>query len=116
MKSKTWTHVIGLAFFITLALPFVSSAQEQKTEHHHYKLIDVGTFGGPHSQYSVPSSAGLNNRGTATGVADTSIPDPNCFFDCFVDHAFVSKDGVTTDLVHYRVVRAALPIPSTMVG
>jgi len=87
---------------IAVSLCFVTavrtSAQEQKKKHHHYKLIDVGTFGGPASQYSVPSSAGLNNRGTAAGVADTSIPDPNCFFDCYVDHAFVSKDGVTTDL------------------
>jgi probable HAF family extracellular repeat protein len=73
-------------------------ADEARKTHHHYKLIDVGTFGGRASQYSVPSSAGLNNRGTATGVADTSLPDPNCFFDCFVDHAFVSKEGVTTDL------------------
>jgi probable HAF family extracellular repeat protein len=73
-------------------------ADESRNTHHHYKLFDVGTFGGPASQYSVPSSAGLNNRGTATGVADTSIPDPNCFFDCMVDHAFEWKNGVTTDL------------------
>jgi len=77
-------------------------ADESRHTHHHYKLFDVGTFGGPYSQYSVPSSAGLNSRGTAAGVADTSIPDPfspnNCFFDCWVDHAFVWKDGVTTDL------------------
>jgi uncharacterized membrane protein len=43
----------------------------------------------------------INNRGTVAGVADTSIPDPydpNCFFDCLVDHAFAWKNGVTSDL------------------
>lgn len=85
---------------IAVSLCFVAvvrtSAQEQKKEHHHYKLIDMGTFGGPRSLFSVPDSRVLNNRGTATGVADTSVPDPNCFFDCLVDHAFVWKNGVIT--------------------
>jgi probable HAF family extracellular repeat protein len=104
MNSKTWTRIIALALFAALAVPVQLAAQDNQDhhqQHHHYKLIDIGTFGGPASQFSVPSSAGLNNRGTATGVADTSLPDPyspNCFFDCFVDHAFVSRDGITTDL------------------
>ena len=76
MKSKTWTRIIALVLFDALPLPLVSSAQEQKGQHHHYKLIDVGTFGGPRSQFSTPSSAGINNRGTATGVADTSFRIP----------------------------------------
>jgi len=81
-----------------LTVPFVATAQEEKKEHHHYKLIDMGTFGGPSSLFSVPDSRVINNRGTAAGVADTSIPDPNCFFDCLVDHAFVWKNGVKTAL------------------
>ena len=104
MKYRTWSSAIAVTLFATLALSLQLAAQDKQDhhqQHHHYKLIDIGTFGGPASQYSVPSSAGLNNRGTATGVADTSLPDPyspNCFFDCFVDHAFVSRDGITTDL------------------
>jgi probable HAF family extracellular repeat protein len=82
----------------TLILPPVSPAQQEKSKHHRYKLIDMGTFGGPSSLFSNPDSRVINNRGTATGVADTSIPDPNCFFDCLVDHAFVWKNGVTADL------------------
>lgn len=54
--------------------------------------------GDPHSQFSTPSSAGINNRGMAAGVADTPVPDPNCFLDCFVDHAFATTDGITNDL------------------
>jgi probable HAF family extracellular repeat protein len=99
--TATKQYTIEISSTPTTAIEKIPADEARKT-HHHYKLIDVGTFGGPASQYSVPSSAGLNNRGTATGVADTSIPDPNpapnCFFDCYVDHAFVSKDGVTTDL------------------
>ncbi|HET8925999.1 MAG TPA: hypothetical protein VFN26_23645 [Candidatus Acidoferrum sp.] len=103
MKFRPWSSVVAVTLFTILAMLAGmaapnAAAQEATTKHHHYKLFDVGTFGGPASQYSVPSSAGLNNRGTATGVADTPIPDPNCFFDCFVDHAFVWKNGVTTDL------------------
>jgi len=85
-----------------LLLPTVSSAQQQPVKHHHYKLYDVGTFGGNLSLFSNPGSVAINNQGTATGVANTSIPDPfspnNCFFDCWVDHAFVWKNGVTTEL------------------
>jgi probable HAF family extracellular repeat protein len=103
-KSRTLTWMIAMTLFATMATPLplvAQNGQDRKHEHHHYKLIDIGTFGGPASQFSVPSAKGLNNRGTATGVADTSAPDPNCpncFFDRFIDHAFVSKDGVMTDL------------------
>jgi probable HAF family extracellular repeat protein len=78
-----------------------ASAQETTTKHHHYKLIDVGTFGGPSSLFSNPSTRVINDLGTATGAADTSLPDPyspNCFFLCLVDHAFLWRDGVTTDI------------------
>ena len=98
MKDRKWNSLILVTLFTTLAMSVGAAAQEGKKEHHHYKLFDVGTFGGPASQYSVPSSAGLSSRGAATGVADTSAHDPTGFFDGFVDHAFVWKDGVTTDL------------------
>jgi probable HAF family extracellular repeat protein len=101
MKSRTFTTLAAITFFAALALPLVSSAQEEKNEHHHYKLFDVGTFGGPEGLFSNPGNRVINNRGTATGDSDTSVPDPyfpNCFYDCFVDHGFMWKDGVTTDL------------------
>jgi probable HAF family extracellular repeat protein len=90
-----------MTLIATLAMPLPLAARDGRDHqqgHHHYKLIDIGAFGGPHSQFSVPSAKGLNNRGTTTGVADTSASDPTGFFDGYVDHAFVSKDGATTDL------------------
>jgi uncharacterized membrane protein len=97
-KPLRWTGALSL-LALALPLPLIAQeGQEPKQGHHHYKLIDIGTFGGPRSQFSVPSSRGLNNRGTAAGVADTALPDPTCLLDCFIAHAFVSKDGVTTDL------------------
>jgi probable HAF family extracellular repeat protein len=78
-------------------------------EHHHYKLIDLGTFGGPESyvngfEYSTFSSVqDLNNAGTLAGWADTSKPDPYgpnfCFNGgCHVSHAFQRENGVKSDL------------------
>jgi probable HAF family extracellular repeat protein len=73
--------------------------------HHHYRLIDLGTFGGPHSYGSVNGDGFqlLNNSGVIASFSDTVLPDPNapnlCFdTDCFVAHAFRWKDGVMTDL------------------
>ena len=78
-------------------------------EHHHYKLIDMGTPGGPESyingfEYSTFSSVqDLNNAGTLTGWADTSKPDPYgpsfCFNGgCRVSHAFQWENGVRSNL------------------
>ena len=68
--------------------------------HMKYKLIDVGTLGGPNSaEFEFPF---INNRGVIVGAADTALPDPNtpnCFDpNCFMIHGFVWRDGVMTDL------------------
>ena len=44
MKSKL---IRVVAAFGLMAISNQLSAQEQHAKHHHYKLIDVGTFGGP---------------------------------------------------------------------
>lgn len=100
-KARMFSNIIAMSLIAAFALPLVSLAQgqkEDKNEHHHYKLIDVGTFGGPSSAFSNPDSRVINNRGAAAGWADTSAPDPSCFLDCLVNHAFVWKNGLTTDL------------------
>jgi probable HAF family extracellular repeat protein len=71
----------------------------------HYVLFDVGTFGGGFGLYSNPGARVLNGKGTAVGVDATGQNDPfdpNCFFDCHVDHAFQWKNGGTTDLGSLR--------------
>jgi probable HAF family extracellular repeat protein len=82
----------------------VQTEEHNKKEHHHYKLVDLGTLGGPHSYGSVNGDGFqlLNNSGVVASYADTALPDPNapnsCFdSDCFLAHAFRWKDGVKTD-------------------
>jgi probable HAF family extracellular repeat protein len=95
-----------MTLFAALAFPLQLAAQEQqqKKEHTRYKLIDLGTFGGPASYFSGGGIGNLvlNNRGIVAGYADTSAPDPyapNCFnADCFLSHTFRWHNGVLTDL------------------
>jgi len=94
--------VASLAAF--LALPVEAIAQKQAQEHpqahKHYTLVDIGAFGGPHSQVNFNSRV-INSPGTVVGGASTAVPDPLCTFDapyCFYMHAFRWKNGVETDL------------------
>jgi len=106
MNSKTWTRIIALALFAALAFPVHLGAQDNQDhnnnpKHHHYKLFDLGTFGGPGSGISNQSSPALNGRGALVGVSDTSMSDPyypDCFFDCYVDYGWVWQSGVLTQL------------------
>jgi probable HAF family extracellular repeat protein len=48
-----------------------------------------------------PVSQDFSNQGLAVGAADTPAPDPyypNCFNDCFVEHAFKWENGVLIDI------------------
>jgi probable HAF family extracellular repeat protein len=105
MRKNLSVLLIALSLCAALALPFVSSAQEEKKEHHHYKLIDIGTLGGPNSGLSGPGVQTLNNRGTFAAFANTSTsnPNPNGFIpfnapDSFVEHPAVWHDGTLTEL------------------
>ena len=111
-KSRMFASIIAMALFAALALPIVSSAQEQmeqKKELHHYKLLVVGPLGGPNSSLSGPSAQVLNNRGTFVAYANTvtANPNANCAIpfnananagDCFVEHAVVWHNGTLSDL------------------
>jgi probable HAF family extracellular repeat protein len=103
MKNNLTAFIAAL----TLCAAWVAPAQlaaQTPTKHHHYKLIDLGTLGGPHSYGSVNGDGFqlLNNSGVVGSSADMAIPDPNapnCANpDCFLSHAFQWKDGVMTDL------------------
>jgi probable HAF family extracellular repeat protein len=89
--AATTSAVFGALF--ASATPLV--AQVIKPKHSHYRVVDVGTFGGPSSSYNFGSVI-INNRGVVVSAADTSIYDEAC--GCFVAHAFRWKNGVLSDL------------------
>jgi len=79
-------------------------------QHHHYKLIDIGTFGGPESfiNASVNIFPPLNMRGMAVGGSATSVATSSTsdFFVCGgpeglvpnVFHGFKLQNGMVRDL------------------
>ena len=107
MKKKL-RLITALAFGLAaVAMPRLLPAQNtvnqnHNTKHHHYKLINIGTLGGPNSFFGVGGDVTktINSRGTAIAQADTSIPDPFSMvgFDFLVNHPVELRNGVVTDL------------------
>jgi probable HAF family extracellular repeat protein len=109
MKART-LFINAVTLFAAIATPTRLTAQESQWQEANrgqtrYKLIDLGTLGGPHSYGSVNGDGFqlLNNAGVVSSFADTSSPDPSapafCYnLDCFMSHAIRWKDGVLTDL------------------
>ena len=100
MKSRSASRfLITFAAFAASALSL--SAQVPSQQHTRYRLIQIGTFGGPGSGYQGATLIATNS-GMVVGVADTSDADPNapiCFnHNCLVSHAWKWQDGVLTDL------------------
>jgi len=75
-----WIVAITACAVATSAVPLAGQDQQAgkgiNTRHHHYKLVDLGTFGGPNSFLSGLTGP-LNFRGVVTGCADSAIVDPN---------------------------------------
>ena len=98
-------RLLGTIVIALLALPMFLlqlAAQQNTPRHRKYKLIEIGTFGGPNSVYNVFSRIGRNN-GTFVGAANTADADPlapACFDPetCLVQHAWKWSNGVLTDL------------------
>ena len=109
MRSKKLTWFTGVVAIAALALPLGVAAQNNATQfnkkkHHTYKVIDLGTLGGPGSVVATLEHI-LTNQGAVAGGADTPDPNPNpgCFSsifipDCSVQHAIRWHNGVLTDL------------------
>ena len=100
MKSKVLASISAMMLLTALANPIRVAAQ-----HTRYKLIDLGTLGGPHSYGSVNGDGFslLNDSGGVASFADLAVPDPNASFfcyvpDCFQAHASQWKHGVISDL------------------
>jgi probable HAF family extracellular repeat protein len=108
------TILVVLSALTPLPLRMMAQIEAEQAKHHHYKLIDLGTFGGPLNYVNTgvdllgPSVnpgpvQDVNFAGTLAGWADTSFSDPYgptyCFNgDCLVSHAFKWRDGFKTDL------------------
>src|SRR5215471_18362133 len=98
MKSIS---ILAAAILIAATLVTVRlSAQQTMTQAPdnnipRYRLIDLGTLGGPNSAETVEFPF-INNAGMVVGFADTAIPDPNP--EGFVFHAFRWKAGPLIDL------------------
>lgn len=100
MKRNITSGIAAITLLLALTFPVQLAAQ-----HTRYKLIDLGTLGGPHSYGSVNGEgfALLNDSGVVASYADLAVPDPNASFfcydpDCFQAHASQWKHGAITDL------------------
>lgn len=110
MKSRTLTCITLMSLFAAMAVPVRLVTQEQqqhKKEHYRYKLIELGTFGGPISYINPVGNGGpyMNHQGRVVGSSMTSIPIPpnNNGFPCpspppYVFHAMEWSDSGVTDL------------------
>src|SRR5215469_5613711 len=127
MKTRSCSSILVTTLFaLAITTPVLTQEKDQTAgaetdhgaaykKHLHYRLIDLGTFGGPSGYLATTNMVTgpgainrvLNNRGTVVGWADTSALDPfgssilGCFNlppDCFLPHAFQWQKGVLTDL------------------
>jgi probable HAF family extracellular repeat protein len=101
-KSANYTITINPAA-AAVASSTPSLSQEPKATHHHYKLVDMGTLGGPNSGFGWPFGRNINSHGTVIAEAETAIGDPlapNCLQapDCLINRGLQWKDGVSTDM------------------
>jgi len=98
MRQHLGTRVVHVLTLVLISARLV--AQDHPARHKHYILVDIGTFGGPHSQVNFNSRV-INAQGTVAGGASTAVPDPICTFDapnCFYMHALQWRSGGVTDL------------------
>jgi probable HAF family extracellular repeat protein len=112
MKSSILTCITAITLLAALAVAvrLRLAAQEQPAvqgadaQHTRYKVIAIGTLGGPTSYPSIsrPGYQIITNSGIVGLSADNSIPDPsppNCANPhCFVSHTARWEKGVLTDL------------------
>lgn len=100
MKRNLAAAFIAITLLTVAATPVRSAAQstspEQKRQTPRYRLIDLGTLGGPNSAED-PEFPFINNRGVVVGFADTALPDPN-HPGGFAFHAFRWRKGPIRDL------------------
>ena len=103
MKKNLALSIMALISIAALALPIQLAAQ---AVHHHYQIVEIGTFGGPQSflfsgDYDLNPTELLNQKGSVTGDADTAALDPFApvnWGDGYVAHTFQYRNGELTDM------------------
>jgi len=108
VNTKIRTCTIALSLIALTAIPIQLSAQDNSEKSNHqprYKLIDLGTLGGPQSWTYGESTRSLSSDGIVGGLADTATLDPNpiqnpyvVFNDGYLHHGFRWENGIKTDL------------------
>src|SRR5262252_9779957 len=94
MKRKLLASISAI-----LLAAFAAPAQVAVKQAPRYKLIDLGTLGGPNSAEG-PIFPMVNSRGVVAGGSDTLLTDPNCVFppNCLDLHATRWDRWTLTDL------------------
>lgn len=104
MTLRKWMSSVAIA--LLAALPLQLAAQKEpdhSREYPRFKLIDIGTFGGPNDGVNGPNIPILSSDGTYGGESELNIPDPYApnfcqNGDCLVQHAQKWRKGIMTDL------------------
>jgi probable HAF family extracellular repeat protein len=102
MKNRMSTMCyVAIALLGALALPIRLAAQDPPAadghnNHHRYRFIDLGTFGGHHSEVD-GGSVVINSHGTVVGGADTADACPY-FPQNPISPGFKWENGVMTEL------------------
>jgi len=113
MRQDLTTSIAAVVLIAVLAIPLQFAAQDntENHKHHHYKLIDMGTFGGNFSAMNFAvdiNDRAIARRGTTVGFSETAVPRTATSqplicggddgFGSNVTHAFQWQDGAVTDL------------------
>jgi probable HAF family extracellular repeat protein len=110
-SSRRFAALVVLASALVFVPMGALSARAARPSGHieyPYRLVDLGTYGGPNSFQNYPGRS-LTDDGAAIGEADTAVADPNapiCFSDCTVSRGFEWRHGKRADL-------GALPGPNS---
>jgi probable HAF family extracellular repeat protein len=107
MRPTLPSAIGAITLSAALLLPASLSAQDDahREPHHRYKLVNLGTFGGPISYGPLNGNGAriLNKAGTVASFADFATPDPNapdlCAVpDCLLAHAAKWRNHRPIDL------------------
>ena len=96
MKSRKHFAAVAVGLITAIVMSVPVAAQQTR-----YKLIDLGTFGGPNSFVNGDIPPMINNRGAVAGAAETSTPCPYAggfVSDGVLQQAFSWQNGVLTNL------------------